>query len=146
MAPSATTSPTIKKYVLVTPAAFTKEGQLHTAMNADKFQAARKLASDAHRATKKMTFDIVIKEKLSQEKNALIKSRGYHKDDERFFSAYSVVIQKDESSYKKAGKTLTSMFKPVIHAIMQKDPRRAALIKEAKAAWDKMNKSNSPSP
>lgn len=144
MSPSSTPTANLKKYVLVWPSATTKEGQLHMAVNADKFQAARKLASDAHRANKKMAFDIVIKKKLSQEENAAAKARGWHKDDARYFSAYRVVIKKDSSSYKKAGKTLTSMFKPEIHSLRGDPAAHAKLVDAAMVAWKHMSKSDSP--
>ena len=87
----------------------------------DKYQAARKLASEAYRqyfkATGEKVFDIVIKEKLTRESKKNYAAKQIAPSDRVFFSAYHVKIDDSSpSSYNKDGKQLKSGFKPIIES------------------------------
>lgn len=126
---------TDRKFILILPA--TPGNNDSTATSSDRYQAARKLASTAYRevySKKNQTkFDIVIMEKMTREKKKSIKEKKNF-DMGKLFSAYSVTINKDSSTYEKAGKKLTSGFKPHITS-MRNTPKADELVKAAMKAY-----------
>ena len=81
-------------------------------------------------------------EKLTREKKKSITEKKNF-DMSKLFSAYSVTINKDSSTYVKDGKRLTSGFKPHITS-MRNTPKADELVKAAMKAYKDDGSASAP--
>jgi hypothetical protein len=116
----------------------------HLSSSVDKYQAARKLASEAFRTHFKAQgvdhFHIVIHEMLSREKIQVIEACGLTDGDPKFFTAYGVHIKTDTGSFSRGGRMVEPGFRSTIFSL--KHEEKADYIKKGVSLYNARKRYN----